>query len=242
MSLGALIGWNIALLVPAVVAAAVALLLASSLRVRARFDSQRAEGTLTVRWLAAQVELDVRTRSLRFSLFSRKLWAKSLISRPKRERVIKAKPRRERRRRKPVRERLSGLLEQRGPAKRAFGWLRYLICRTHLERLNIHVTIAGDDPALVGIASAWAAALIDNVGPLPRNASLRVEPAFAGEEPKARGEIAFCIRIMTLAIIGWMVLWTLVRRKLRRMFKVNRLQGKGGGSYGPSRVAEDAGR
>ena len=220
--------------------AAVALLLASSLRVRARFDSQRGEGTLTVRWLALQVELDARTRSLQLCMFSRRLWSKSLISKPKRERVIKAKLKK-RRERKPVRERFFRPWEQRELVKQTFSWLRYLIRRARLERLNVHVTIAGDDPALVGIAFAWATALISSLGPLPRNASLRVEPEFTGEELRARGEIAFCIRIVTLAIIGWMALRALVRRKLWRS-KANRSQGKGGKSYGPTGAFEDARR
>ena len=188
----------------AILALLLAALLASWLRLQGRFD----ETTLRVRlgWRLVSGALDLRDRGFELYLFERRVLRREQrpADDPKRERKREAKRQRGERRRQRRASR-----PRPGPASWRFylRQLRYLRDRLHVDLLDGDVHVASPDPALTGIAYGTACSLVYPLTARWPRARLTLTPDFVGTLPG--GELAFAlrIRIATLALVAWRVLW-----------------------------------
>ena len=201
------LAWVLAVVV-LLLALLLAALLASWLRLQGRFD----ETTLRLQfgWRLVSGAFDVRGRCFELYLFERRVLRRE--GRPedtsKRQRKREAKRQRDRRRGERRRQRRASRLRP-GPASWRFYLLqlRYLRGRLHLDRLEGDVRVASPDPALTGMAYGTACSLVYPLTARFPQARLTLTPDFVGTLPGGRLAFAFRIRIATVALVAWRVLW-----------------------------------
>ena len=183
----------------------IALALVSWLRFDGQLDGNLDDpaGWLRVRWTLLAVALDVRERRLevrlvRWRVVQRRLGEERTGS-PEPNEPDRAPEQRRPRQGRPG----GGIADLRFYLRQ----LRFAIARIELDQLDLDLRVATPDPAVTGMLYGATCGAVYPLLAVWPSARLAVSPDFVGSVPAGRVALAVRVRLATLVLVAWRVLW-----------------------------------
>ncbi len=185
----------------------VALLVLSFIRVT--IDADETGASICIAWLGSQFRFNTRTRRFAYSLFSKKLFERSLVKSKKR-RIKKPKPKK--------RSKVT-IKDARALMKSGFYFIRHL----KLRYLRVRLVVASSDPALTGELYGYLTSLTSSLNAQLPKASFDVRPDFFKLSPYGQLASSVDIFVARLLAIAWQLgKYMIVKRRASKRLKGER--------------------